>query len=291
MKTYTYHRPTTVDEACALLAGDPGARIMAGGTDLLVRMRRAPLDLPPTVVSLRAIRELCVIEERANRLRIGAMVPLTDVGRDPRVAARCPALVASFRTFGSRQIRNVATLGGNLGNASPAADSAPPLLAHAAILELRSSAGTREVPIEEFFTGPGATVLRSGELVSAVLLDAPPAGFHSAFRRQGRVSMDLALVCVAVYLERDGDRCARARLAAGAVAPTPRRLPVAERILEGSALDTETIERALDAVDAAVAPIDDLRAAAWYRKHLTRVLLRRALAGAVEPTAVGEGTR
>lgn len=276
MNHHAYHRPRRLADVFRLAAAYPDARFIAGGTDLLVKMKRDPTDAPSALISLRSVEELNRVEP-GTRLRIGAAVPLTSLVERPSVKEYFPALVESIHWLGSLQIQNVATLGGNLANASPAADTAPVLLVHEAKLELASVAGTREIPIEEFFLGPGQTALRPGELLSAVILDPPHPDGAAAFLRKGRVSMDLAIVNVAALVVWDGPKASKVRLAAGAVAPTPLRLTAAEAILEGSPLDKGTIDRAVESARAAIRPIDDLRGSAWYRTVLTGVLLKRAL--------------
>jgi len=271
-----YHRPTSLGAALELAAENPDARFIAGGTDLLVKLRRRVHASPAALISLRRIDELTRVEV-GECLRIGAAVPLADLAVNQHVRERLPALTDALATFGSRQIRNVATLGGNLGNASPGADAAPPLLVHEARLELQSTSGVREIPLAEFFRGPGETALGPGEILTAVLVDPPGEGAASAFLRKSRVSMDLAIASVAVLLERDGARCTKARVAAGAVAPTPLRLEAAEAALEGTALDEAACAAAVASVDTAIAPISDVRAEEWYRRHVTAVLLKRAL--------------
>ena len=277
MSRYAYHQPTSIEEVFALAAAQPDARFVAGGTDVLVQMRRNRDALPPALISLRSVAELTRIED-GERLRIGAAVPLTDVVAHPRVAQRYPALAEAIRSLGSRQIRNVATVGGNLCNASPCASTAPPLLVHEATLELRSTTGEREVPIDDFFHGPGETDLRPGEVLAAIVLDPPSPDARATFLGKGRVHVDLDVASVAVLVERDGARCTKARVAAGAVAPTPLRLLEVETLLEGSTLDDDVVARAAAKAAAAIAPLCDVRASDWYRRHLTGVLLKRALA-------------
>lgn len=271
-----YYRPTTLEEAFA--DAGAGAHFVAGGTDLLVQVKRGAVAPPGALISLRSVAELAGIEVRGDVLRIGAGVPLADIAADARVAALCPALVQAIGTVGSRQIRNVATLGGNLVNASPAADTAPPLLVYGARAELATARARRELPLQEFLRGPGETALAPGEVMTAVLIDHPAAGLRSAFLRKGRVAMDLATASVAVALLVKDGICRHARVAAGAVAPTPLRLEAAEVELEGSALDEATAIAASEAAQAAVSPIDDLRGTADYRRHLVGVFLRRLIA-------------
>ncbi len=285
MNTYHYHRPRTLDEAFEVKRRAPLARWLAGGTDLLVQLRSGRVDCPPDVISLRHVEELQGIEDGAS-LRIGAATPLAEVARHQLITSRFPALVQAIAALGSRQIRNVATLGGNLCNASPAADTSPPLLVYGARVELRGPDGTREVALEEFFRGPGATCLEEEELLSAVLLDTPAPASRSVFKRKGRVAMDIATVSVAVRLELDGERIVCARAAAGSVAPVPLRLRSVEALLEGSQSDAELLRRAQEATSAEVTPISDQRASAEHRRKLTGVLLRRALESLLPAEAI-----
>ncbi len=278
MPHYEYYRPTTIDEARDLMSAMPGARFIAGGTDLLVQLRKRRLPDPPALISLRNIDELAAIHVDGG-VRIGAGALLADIAVHPAVREHFSALVASIDLLGSRQIRNVATLAGNLCNASPAADAAPPLLVYDARVEVLGAGGTREIPIDEFFTGPGKTSLADGEVVTAVAIDRPACGARSTFLRKGRVKMDLAIASLAVLLEWDGATCTRARVAAGAVAPTPLRLREVERVLEGSSLDEDTVARAVELARSSIAPITDLRSTAEYRRALVGVYVKRAVAG------------
>ena len=272
-----YHRPTTLDEAFQLAADAESACFIAGGTELYGRMHQGQKPWPPTLISLRSVGEVTRIERRGERLCIGAAVPLCEIAAHPGVAGDFPALVQAIGRLGSRQIRNVATMGGNLCNASPCADTAPPLLVYGASVELRDARGARELPLEDFFRGPGETALRAGELLTAIRLDPPPAGARATFLRKGRVAMDLAMASVAVYVELEGERCTKARLAAGSVAPVPKRLAAVERLLEGRALSAELLREAREAARAEIAPISDLRASADYRSQLIGVFIERAL--------------
>ncbi len=275
--TYQYHRPGTIEEAFHLAAANPGARLIAGGTDLLVQMNHGRVETP-ALISLRGLPELGGIAV-TDRVRIGATVPLADVGFHPVVAQRFPALAGAIAILGSRQIRNVATVGGNLCNASPAADTAPALLIYGASVELRGADSTREITLEEFLLGPGETALEPGEILTAILLELPREGTRSVFLRKGRVMMDLAITSVAALVEMNGIKWAKVRMAAGAVAPVPSRLRETERLIEGeeSPLDAGTRERAIAAVRSEISPITDLRSTADYRLHLTGVLADRAL--------------
>ena len=272
---YEYHRPSTLDETFRLAAEIPEARFVAGGTDLFVQMRKGRPE-PPALISLRGLSELGGIEASA-RVRIGAGVPLSDVQVHPAVVEMFPALVASIATLGSRQIRNVATVGGNLCNASPAADTAPPLLVYGASVELRDVDGRREVPLEDFLLGPAQTALRAGEILTAILLAPSVGGTCSVFLRKGRVAMDLPIASVAALVVWDGATCIRVKLAAGAVAPVPLRLRRSESMVDGTNLDAEIRGRARETAETEISPITDLRSTKDYRRHLTGVLVERAL--------------
>ena len=291
-----YHMPRSVSEAVEILSSVPGALPIAGGTDIMVRMRPGVpgggQDVPPALVSLRHIPELAAIEESdpGGALRIGAAVPLREVADNPTVKATLPALVEAIEVFGSPQIRNVATLGGNLGNASPAADSVPPLIAYGARVEITGPDSTRRVPVEEFLTGPGRTALAPGEIVTAVTVGPRPTGERSTYLRQGRVRMDVALVGLATRLATDGVTCVDIRLAAGAVGPTPLRLTAAESLLRGSRLDPDTVARAAARAEAEVSPITDIRASEGYRRHLIGVFLRRSIARLTDPVSPQGGS-
>ncbi len=287
MLSYAYPRPATLSDAFAMKAATPNSRFIAGGTDLLVAMKRSKVPPPDALISLRNIEDLAGIEV-GDRIRIGSGVPLSDVEQHPIIAQYFPTLIASIGVLGSRQIRNVATLGGNLCNASPAADTAPPLLVHDALVELRSESQQREIPIERFFRGPGRCAVEDGEVLTAILLERPATSTdaRSLFLRKGRVKMDLAVVSIAVLVELQNGVCRKARIAAGAVAPTPLRLREVETILEGTQLTDDILIEAQEAAMTSVSPITDLRSTAEYRRDLIGVYVRRA----VEQLRVG-GTR
>ena len=273
--SYGYHRPSTLDEAFHLAAGVPGSRFVAGGTDLFVQIGNGRPE-PPALISLRGLGELSDIET-STRVKIGAAVPLSDIQVHPVVAENFPALVESIAILGSRQIRNMATLGGNLCNASPAADTAPPLLIYGASVELTDAEGSREMTLEDFFQGPGQTSLKPGEILTAILLDPPTSGTRSVFLRKGRVKMDLAIASLAALVIMDGKTCSRIRIAAGAVAPVPLRLERSEAIAQGTLLDDRVRTLAGDTARTEISPITDLRSTGDYRRHLTGVLVERAL--------------
>lgn len=273
---YDYHRSVSLAEAFALSARD-GSALIAGGTDLLVALRKKKRAAPARLVSIRSLPELAAIEAGPGLLRIGACAPLAGILAQPVVRERLPALALALAVIGSRQIRNVATLGGNLCNASPGADSAPPLLVYDATVVLAGIDGPRELPLSEFFLGPGRTALRPGEIMTAVCVPLPASAARSVFLRRSRVAMDLATASLAASYELHGGLLKGVRLAAGAVAPTPLRLRTTESFLEGKAVNDETLARAVEIARGEIKPIDDLRGSAWYRSELIGVFLARAL--------------
>ncbi|MFV1959009.1 MAG: xanthine dehydrogenase family protein subunit M [Planctomycetota bacterium] len=279
MRIEAYHRPASLAEVFRLLREDGEARLVAGGTDLLVR-RGAPAR---TLISLRGVVELRGIGIRDTGIGgvgirgIGAATPVADLASHPDLAAHYPVLVQAARRLGSEQIRSVATLGGNLCRAAPCADLAPPLLVLEARAAIQGPQGTREVGVEDFFTGPGETCLGPGEVLTAVHLDPPRPGAVGLFLKKGRVRMDLSIASVALLLEADGGRCRRIRIAAGSVAPRPIRLREVEALLEGALLDGPRLEEAARLASATVAPITDIRSTEAYRRHVVGVYVRRAI--------------
>ena len=262
-----YHRPKSVEEVTALL-GEPGARPIAGGTDLMVQARGGHSG-PYTLVDLNFVPSLAELGAgRDGGLRIGATVRLARLESDPLCLAY-PLLREAAATVGSIQVRNRATLAGNLCNGSPAADTAPALLCYEAVAHVVGPAGRREVPLEEFWKGPGQTVLRPGEWVEAVGLPPPPP-HGGCYLKLGRtLGVDLAVTGVAALVSDAG-----VRLAAASVAPTPRRLRPVEAVLSAAAPGSRPDIG--PAMAAAIAPIDDARATAAYRQAMTIVLARRA---------------
>jgi len=269
-----YLAPTTVDEAIALKAM-PGTAWLMGGTDLLPQMR-AGRKAPERLVDLKRIPGLHEIREVADGgLSIGAAVPLADIETHPGVLDRFPLLAECAKTVGAWPLRQRATLGGNLCNASPAADTAVALLVLDAEVKVASTAGRRSIPIREFFLGPGQAAIHPGELVTEIVLPGAAAGFRGSYLRLSRrKGMDLATVGVLVG-KSNGTLPARWRVALAAVAPTPLRLRAVEELLEakGAAVACEAAE----AARVACRPITDLRGSAEYRREMVSVLVRRGV--------------
>jgi carbon-monoxide dehydrogenase medium subunit len=279
MIRYSYHKPKTLEEAFRLRKEKPGAAFIAGGTDVMVQIKNRELR-PSDLISLRNIPGFARIEVNGGA-RIGALTTIADIVQHSALGRSFPVLVEAARSIGSVQIRNVATIGGNLCNCSPCADMALPLLVHEAKLRLQSSETTREVPIEEFFKGPGESCLLANEIVTEICLAPPDKNVQAVFLKKGRVKMDLSVASVAVLLEMDGDLCRKARIAAGSVAPVPLRLRAVEEILEGSILSEKIIRNAQRLSEESVSPITDIRSSEDYRRQIVGVFVKRGLTRAL----------
>ena len=278
MRPFAYHRPRTLAEALERKAETPGSRYVAGGTDLIVRMKDGAVR-PPALVSLRSVEGLSGVSAD-GRVRIGGATTHAALLAHPLVAERYPLLGEALRLLGTPQVRSVATVGGNLGNASPCADCAPPLLCLDAAVLLAGPDGERELPLDGLFVGPGQTARAEDEVLAAVLLGPPVPGARGAFLKKRRVHVDLAQASVAVLALVDAEGvCRHVRIAAGSVAPVPLRLKRTEALLVGRRIDAQLLDLARESAMGEVSPITDLRASADYRRHLVGVFVRRALEG------------
>jgi CO/xanthine dehydrogenase FAD-binding subunit len=286
MQAFSYVAPRTLSEAAAILAqeGDQ-AKCLSGGTDLIVFLREGRRRAR-VVVDVKGIPELNQLSyDPREGLTIGAAVPCYRICSDPQVVANYPGLIDAVALIGGAAIQGRATLGGNVCTASPAGDSIPALIAHEATCVVASPDGVRYVPIEQFFRGPGQTVLGIGELLVALKLPAPKPRMGAAYLRfTQRNEMDIAVTSagVAVVLSEDKSRFAHARVALGAVAPTPLFVPQAGAALVDQPVSEEAVVAAARAAQAAARPITDMRGTAEQRRHLAYVLTRRALWQAIE---------
>ena len=285
MRTFEYKAPETIDEAVSLLKEAGGsARPLAGGTDLVVQMkeRATRFPYPATIVSLDRVSELRGVDfSETGGLRIGAGATMTDVATHPVVRERYAALAEGAGVVGSLQTMNMATIGGNVCNAAPSADTVPPLLVYDAKAVIVGPNGRRTLPIAEFFRGPGETALESDELLAELRLPVPATGTGAAYQRNTpRKQMDIAVVGVAVALTLSADAIEHARVALGAVAPTPLRAMSSEAALQGQPANDETFAKAAEAATQDSTPITDIRASADYRRHLVKVMTARLLAEA-----------
>jgi carbon-monoxide dehydrogenase medium subunit len=282
--TARFAAPASVAEAVDLLKSANGqARVLAGGTDLLAQMK-AGLRKPELIVDVKRIPELMAIHVGADGLRLGAAVGAAEITEHRELCAVYPGLAEAVALIGSTQIQGRASVGGNLCNGSPAADTVPSLAVLGAVCVIAGPGARRELGVSDFVTGPGQTALGAGELLVELRIPAPPARSADAYLRFiPRTEMDIAVAGAAVALELTADgSCAAARVALGAVGPTVIDAPQAAAALVGSHLDADALARAGAAASEACNPIDDKRGTVAYRRTVTGVLVRRAAEIAAE---------
>jgi len=290
MNAIRYETPRSVAEAVRLMAADSGARVLAGGTDLLVQFRTG-VRQPSAFVDVKRIPELMSIVIDDQGLRLGAAASAAVIGEHRELRRLWPGLAESVRLIGSMQIQGRGSVGGNLCNASPAADTTCALIVNRALCLIAGPNGERTVPVDSFCVGPGRTVLEPGELLVAVRVPRPAARTADAYLRLiPRTEMDIAVAGAGVSVTLDAAGvCTAARVAIGAVAPTAVRVPEAEQALIGSPLDEGALKRAAAAASSAARPIDDKRGTATYRRTVAGVLTRRAAAIAAARARQGNG--
>lgn len=279
-----YHAPETVESAVSALAAANGhGKILAGGTDLLVQLR-AGRTSPAQIIDIKNIPEMRAIQVEPSCIRIGAAVSGAELGERQDIIAHWPGVVEAFELIGSTQIQGRATMGGNLCNASPAADSVPALIAAGAVCVVAGPDGRREVPVEDIMTGPGKTSLKQGEMVCEFVLPLrQPLSADAYLRFIPRTEMDIAVVGAGVALTLDAQgKCIAARVGLGAVAPRPLLVAQAADALVGTSVDETALQAAGAAASAACQPIDDKRGTVAYRTEVAGVLVRRAAAIALQ---------
>ncbi len=276
-----YQAPRSLEEAAEILCAG-NVTVLAGGTDLMPQTQSGRLAFQPVLMNVRRVPELRGIAEQGAMVRIGALATITELLESALVRERLNLLWQACDHFASDQIRNAATVGGNLCNASPAGDTLVPLLALDARVVLvakpNGTLHTRRVPLAEFFLGPGRTCRAAAELLAAVEVPLPPPGFAGEFYKHGtRPGLDISAISIAAGARRDGKLLRDVRIAFGAVAPTPIRAPRAEAALEGREAEPATLEAAAQAALEDVRPISDVRASDWYRRELIHNMLNRVL--------------
>jgi xanthine dehydrogenase FAD-binding subunit len=281
-----YAAPTKVEEAAKLLAGG-AATVFAGATDLMLQTRSGAKAFAPTLVNLRRVEGLRGTTEANGAIRLGALTTITDVLNDKVLRRSAPVLCETAEKFACGQVRNSATVGGNVCNASPAGDMIIPLLLLDAEAELVSwvdgEANWRRIPLCNFFDGPGQTKLRASEILTALTFRTPAADFVAGFQKFGtRRSMDISVVSVGIGGRMSEGVLTDARVAFGAVAPVPLRGRDTEAALEGQSICEATIEAAARTADTEVSPISDVRGSAWYRRELIKTLTGRLLRDVVQ---------
>lgn len=279
-----YEAPETLQAAVALLAGASGpARILAGGTDVIVQMETDLIE-PQLLVDIKKIPEVRQIKAENGGFRIGAAASGMEIMQHAALCKAWPGVIDGVKLIGSIQVKGRASVGGNLCNGSPAADSVPAMIAAGAVARIIGPDGTREVPVEEIPTGPGKTSLRKGEIIASFFLPARPAHSGDAYQRfTPRTEMDIAVVGVGVNLTLDGSgTCTAARFALGAVAPTIMLVKEAGAALVGTKVDDAALERLAKVASAACRPIDDKRGTKEYRIKVAGVLAKRTAQQALE---------
>lgn len=278
---FEYHAPSTIEEALDQISlyGEKG-KVIAGGTDLLLSMKKREAT-PEHLINLKGIEGLKGITyDKAEGLKIGALTTIGDIEREEVVREKFCMLWDAVKVMAAQQVRNLGTIGGNLCSASPSADSATPLIALGASLKLTGSANERVVPVEDFFKGPGKSILKPDEILTEILVPNLPENSGGAYSKlMRRNAMDLAIVGVSAYLRLDenGKTCWEARIALGAVAPTPIRAPTAEAVLRHKDIDDDLVMEASKKASQDAKPIADIRASKEYRTEMIRVLTKRAI--------------
>jgi carbon-monoxide dehydrogenase medium subunit len=280
VKIFSYECPNSIEEAISILAGEKGeAKVLAGGTDL-INMMKTKTIAPKTIVSMKNLTEHRGIDKQNGEIRIGAFCTLRDIAESELLDNTFQLLSRAAGQIGSLQIRSRGTIGGNICNASPAADTSAPLLVLDAKAEVQGSGGLRLVPLKDFFRGPGETALAYDEILTGIILPKPRGKGSGLYIKLGRRrAMDLATVGVAVYLtvESSNEIISDIRIAISSAAPRPFRAFDAESILKGQSPEKQLIEKAASMVSEASNPITDVRASKEYRKETVRVLTSRAI--------------
>jgi len=277
---FDYLEAKTTRETCSFLSQyKDKAKLIAGGTDLLVSMRKKKIT-PSYLINIKTIPNLDYISYDGESLNIGTLATLSEIENSPLVRDRAPVISNSAHQIGSQQIRNLGTVGGNLCNASPAADMAPSLIALGGKAKLKSLKGERVVSLEEFFIGPGETVLQSDEILTEIQVPNPPPNTQGVYLKlPARTAIDLAVVGVATVVTLDSNRTniIDVKIVLGAVAPTPIRARGAEGIIRGKFVEENLIEKAAGVAAEEAQPISDIRGSASYRKEIVKVLTNRGL--------------
>jgi carbon-monoxide dehydrogenase medium subunit len=284
---FEYLKPVTLEETYSLLEkGNNAVKVIAGGTDVLVKMKNRRL-LPSRLISIKNIQGLDYIIQKDGKVFIGALTSLEDVATSSLVKEKLPILAQAAGMVGSRAIRNQGTIGGNLCNAAPSAETAPALIVLGASVKLASPAGERVVPLESFFTGPGKTVLKSNELLVEIQVPIPVKGSGGEYLKCSLRQLDIATVGVAAQVLLENGICTDIKIVLGAVAPTPIRATSAETVLRGKKPEKALYQEAADRAVNDSRPITDIRGTAEARRGNVRLLTAQAVETAVARAKVG----
>jgi CO/xanthine dehydrogenase FAD-binding subunit len=279
-----YLAPKTLERLLKDLQGKAGqVKFVAGCTNVIPDLRARAVS-PKFLVNLQGLEGMSGITEEKDAVSVGALTTMTDLAVSEIIKTWAPALASAAGQMGNPLIRNRATLGGNLADASPAADSAPPLLSLEAVIHtVRADGGKREIPVDRFFEGPHRTVLGEEEILTRVTFPKPKDPSKSAYIKLGlRNASAISVVSVALLIEMEGENCRKARVALGSVAPTPMRAYGVEKTLEGKKIDETIKDTCADLIKGEISPISDIRASAEYRRWTASVLFRRAIQAAME---------
>ena len=271
---FEYLTPKTLDETLILLDNykDKSARILAGGTDLLVKMKTIDLKTD-YLINIKNIPELYFIDT-ADGLKIGAAVPLSHIERIGKIKERYPALYEGIKSMAAIAVRNMGTMAGNICNASPAADTVPPLIAYGAEVKLVSKRGEHIVLVEDFVTGVGKTVMEADEIITQINIPEVNKNSGSAFSKKSRVKADIAKINLAAYLEREDNICKDCKIVLGSVAVKAIRAKEAEGLLKGQTVSTSLIDKIAKKASEEIKPIDDIRSSVEYRTEIARVIVK-----------------
>jgi carbon-monoxide dehydrogenase medium subunit len=277
MKYFDYLEPSNINEAISLLLqyGDRG-KAVAGGTDLIVKMKRREIK-PDYLINLKGILDINYVKYN-NVLQIGSLTTINSIDKSPVIKENFLILSQSAHKIGSPQVRNIATIGGNICNASPSADMIPSLMVSGAMLKIIGPDGEKKVPIERFFTGPSETILSKGEILTSIEVPRPSPGTKSVYIKHSvRRAMDLAIVGIALAVNIKDGICEDIKIGLGAVAPTPIRAYRGEEIIRGKEINDELIEKVAEVSCSETSPISDIRGSAEYRREMVKALIKRGL--------------
>lgn len=286
---FEYFAPKEMGEVISLFREFGGeARVLAGGTDLLVKMKQRAIEpLPRCLVNIKKVPGLRYIEGDGGGLRIGSLTTIQEVKNSLLIRQKFPGLAQAAGLLSTPQVRNIATVGGNLCNASPAAETASPLITLSAKVKILGERGERIIPIEDFFIGPGKTVLNFDEILSEVWIPDPPPGSTSVYIKYGKRLSDIAIVGVALFIKMEGGRCSDVKMALTSVAPTPMRARRAEAVMRGEEVTDRLIEEVGRVVSEECCPIDDIRAYADYRREKVGIVAKEAIRQALQQIRLG----
>jgi carbon-monoxide dehydrogenase medium subunit len=273
---FQYFSPKTIEEATRLLKKHPGSKILAGGTDLLPKMKQRIVE-PKHIINIKKIENLAGIKKKGNHIIIGALKSIRSIEKNKLIQNKLPLLYQAVKSIGSIQIRNMGTIGGNICNASPAADGALGLIVLDAITKIVGVEEERQIPLHEFFNGPGTTVLKEGEILKEIKIQIPKKGTGGCFISIGRTSLDISTISVATLLNIEGDKINKARIAFGSAAPTPLRLYELEEELLGQKLTIDLLKRLGIKASKMIKPITDVRGTKEYRSEAAKGLLMESL--------------